>query len=280
MELENTQKPLVRPVISEFTDPVEFVKLMIEFRKKSEKGFSVHAATASLRRVSPSLVSLILARKRKITLDRVEELSKLLMLNAQEKIYFKNWLARLEGGERGEVGAAKQEHQAQHRRKEVGTHLLTDWINAYVKDCFQLPKVQENPQLVYRYLASYAHPKRLDKSMEFLLREGHLRRTLDGKIVVEANLAVTDPKVPSKQIRQFHKGALGVAKTALEMFPPTERMANTLIMPLNEKSYGELLEIIQEFSERLQEFAAHNQETGDRLYQLIVNLSPTGGKVE
>jgi uncharacterized protein (TIGR02147 family) len=280
MELESKEKPLVRPVISEFTDPVDFVRQMIEYRKKTEKGFSVHAATASLRRVSPSLVSLIIARKRKITIDRVEELAKLLQLNAQERIYFKNWLARLEDGEGAEAIPVKPEFQAHNRRKEVGTHILTDWINVYVKDCFQLPKVQENPQLVYRYLASYAHPKRLEKSVEFLLREGHLRRTLDGKIVVEANLAVADPKVPSRQIRQFHKGALGVAKTALEMFPPTERMANTLIMPLNEKSYGELLEIIQEFSEKLQNFAALNQETGDRLYQLIVNLSPTGGKVE
>lgn len=280
MELENKEKPLLRPVISESTDPGDFVKQMIEYRKKTEKGFSVHAATASLRRVSPSLVSLIIARKRKITIDRVEELAKLLQLNAQERIYFKNWLARLEDGEGAEPVPVKPEFQAQNRRKEVGTHILTDWINVYVKDCFQLPKVQENPQLVYRYLASYAHPKRLEKSVEFLLREGHLRRTLDGKIVVEANLAVADPKVPSRQIRQFHKGALGVAKTALEMFPPTERMANTLIMPLNEKSYGELLEIIQEFSEKLQNFAALNQETGDRLYQLIVNLSPTGGKVE
>jgi hypothetical protein len=69
-------------------------------------------------------------------------------------------------------------------------------------------------------------------------------------------------------------------KTALDLFPPSERLANTLIIPLNEKSYGELLEIIQEFSERLQNFAAHNQEAGERLYQLILNLSPTGGKVE
>lgn len=279
MELQQDQQPLNRPIVSDFADPVDFVKSMIEYRKKTEKSFSVHSATASLRRVSPSLVSLIIARKRKITLDRADELAKLLMLNAQEKIYFRNWIARLEGAV-VETTPAKADAQVRHQRKEVETHILTDWINVYVKDCFQLPKVQENPKLVYQYLASFAHPKRLEKSMEFLLREGHLRRTLDGKIVVEANLAVADPKVPSKHIRQFHKGALGVAKTALELFPPTERMANTLIMPLNEKSYGELLEIIQEFSEKLQNFAALNQEAGDRLYQLIVNLSPTGGKVE
>lgn len=274
------QTPIVRPIISDFEDPVEFLKLMIEYRKKTEKSFSVHAVAVTLRRVSPALVSLILSRKRKITLDRVDELSKLVQLNVQEKIYFRNWIARIENAGEEDAQPVKTEHQTRHHRKDVGTHILTDWINVYVKDCFQLPKVQSNPELVHRYLASYAHPKRLEKSIEFLLREGHLRRTLDGKIVVEANLAVADPKVPSKQIRQFHKGALGVAKAAIDLFPSNERMANTLIIPLNEKSYGELTEIIQDFSEKLQEFAAHNQETGDRLYQLIVNLSPTGGKVE
>lgn len=274
------QTPTLRPVISDFEDPVDFLKAMIEYRKKTEKSFSVHAVAVTLRKVSPALVSLILSRKRKITLDRVDELSKLLLLNVQEKIYFRNWITRKETASDEGTASTKTEAPVRHYRKDVGTHILNDWINVYVKDCFQLPKVQSDPELVHRYLASYAHPKRIEKAIEFLLREGHLRRTLDGKIVVEANLAVADPKVPSKKIRQFHKGALGVAKAAIDLFPPQERLANTLIVPLNEKSYGELLEIIQDFSEKLQEFAAHNQETGDRLYQLIVNLSPTGGKVE
>jgi uncharacterized protein (TIGR02147 family) len=280
MEIEKVKESLLRPVISDYEDPVDFLKAMIEFRKKTEKTFSVHAVAATLRKVSPTLVSLILSRKRKITLDRVEELSKLLQLNVQEKIYLKNWVERIEVGASEVVTVATDDQRARHHRKDVGTHILNDWINVYVKDCFQLPKVQSSPELVYRYLSSYAHPKRLEKSIDFLLKEGHLRRTLDGKIVVEATLAVADPKVPSKKIRQFHKGALGVAKAALDLFPPSERLANTLIIPLNEKSYGELLEIMQEFSDRLQNFAAHNQETGERLYQLILNLSPTGGKVE
>jgi uncharacterized protein (TIGR02147 family) len=210
----------------------------------------------------------------------VEELSKLLQLNAQEKIYFKNWIDRKDSGASELLTSGKADLQARHQRKEVGSHILNDWINVYVKDCFQIPKVQRRPELVHRYLSAYAHSKRLEKSIDFLLKEGHLRRTPDGRIVVEANLAVADPKVPNKKIRQFHKGALGIAKTALDLFPPDERLANALIMPLNEKSYGELLEIVQEFSERLQSFAAHNQEPGERLYQLVLNLSPTGGKVE
>lgn len=278
MEVERDPVNITRPPISAFENPVDFLRAMIEFRKKTEKSFSVQSATAFLRKVSPALISLILSKKRKITLDRVDEISKLMQLNVQEKIYFRNWVAKENGEPSVESRTAIE--APRHNRKEVATSILNDWINIYVKDCFQLAKVQENPELVYRYLASHAHPHRIKRAIEFLLREGHLRRTLDGKIVVEANLAVADPQVPSKKIRQFHKGALGVAKAALDLFPPQERIANTLIIPLNEKSYGELVEIIDDFKEKLQDFAAHNQEVGDRLYQLILNLSPTGGKVE
>ncbi|MGZ3748107.1 MAG: TIGR02147 family protein [Pseudobdellovibrionaceae bacterium] len=280
MNTDREQEALHRPNILDFEDPVDFVKAMIDFRKNTEKKFSVLSATSALRKISPTLISLILSRKRKITMDRMEEFSKLLRLNVQEKIYFKNWIEQEGKRDKNTLSTSNHNRQNQHQRKEVGTSLLSDWINVYVKDCFQLPKVQERPELVHRYLASYADQKRVEKSLQFLLKEGHLRRTLEGKIVVESNLAVADPQVPNKKIRQFHKGALGIAKTALELFPPEERLANTLVIPLNEKSYGELLELIYEFSEKLQTFAAQNQEKGDRLYQLILNLSPAGGKIE
>lgn len=275
--------PQVHPSIGDFQDPVAFLKAMIDHRKATEKSFSVLEGTATLRKVSPSLVSLVLKHKRKITLDRCDEFSKLMQLNPREKVYFKSWISRLEqkdesGGNPAAENPSNQD-PSKHR-KEVGTHLLNDWINVYVKDCFQLPKVQKDPQLVHQYLASHAEPQRINKAMEFLLREGYLRRTMDGSIVVETNLAVASSPVPSKKIRQFHKGAFTVAKAALDLFPTEERLANTLIVPLNERSYSELVELIQEFSEKLQEFAANNHEPGERLYQLILNLSPTGGKVE
>ncbi|MBC7371006.1 MAG: TIGR02147 family protein, partial [Bdellovibrionaceae bacterium] len=216
-------------------------------------------------------------KQRKVTIERVDELSKLLQLNPTERNYFKNWIERSGMPE----GSDAKKIEAQSRqRKDVSTHILSDWINVYVKDCFQLPKVQQDPGLVHQYLASYARPQRIQSSIDFLIREGHLRKTLDGKTVVETNLAVANPQVPSKKIRQFHKGALGVAKVAMDLFPVTERVANTLVVPLNDKSYLELTELIREFSEKIQDFAARNDEPGERLYQLIVNLSPTGGKIE
>jgi uncharacterized protein (TIGR02147 family) len=265
-----------RPAIGDFSSPADFLKAMLVYRKQVDASFSVVEATRGLRKLSSSLVSLAISGKRKITLDRADEFAKLMQLNAKERAYFRAWIARTDG----QGGRASLAGELNKRRKEVGTHLLSDWINVYVKDCFQLPAVQKNPTLVHQYLASHAEPQRIQKSIEFLLREGYLRRTLGGETVVETNLAVATTEVPSKKIRQFHKGALGVAKASMDLFPPDERLANTLIIPLNKKSYAELNELIQDFAEKLQEFAANNQEPGERLYQLILNLSPTGGKVE
>lgn len=270
-----------RPSIGDFQDPVEFLKAMLEFRKQTDKTFTVVQATRGLRKISPSLVSLVLNRKRKMTFDRADEFAKVMGLNIREKIYFRNWLARIEGmPASANLKAQTESGPKRKEREEVGAHLLNDWINVYVKDCFQIEAVQKNPDLVYQYLASHAEPQRIKKALAFLLREGYLRRTLEGHIVVETNLATATTQLPSKKIRQFHIGAFSIAKSAMDLFPPEERLANTLIVPLNPKSYGELVELIQEFSEKLQDFAALNQQPGERLYQLIVNLSPTGGKIE
>jgi uncharacterized protein (TIGR02147 family) len=271
-----------RPVIGRYDSPAEFVRDMLRHRKATEKGFSVHQATRSLRRISPALVSLVIQKKRSLTLDRVEEFARLLQLNASEKIFFRNWVALLEDKDFNENSSGAHAHVHVHARarKDVGVGILSDWLNVYIKDFFQIAKVRENPELIGKQLLPVATPKRVARAIEFLLREGYLRRTIDGKIVVETRLTVAEPRLPSRRIRQFHKGALGLAKLALDLYPKEERLANTLLIPLDEKGHADLMELIAEFAEKLKDFAARKAEEGNRLYQLIINLSPVGRKLE
>lgn len=265
-----------RPSISEYSEPAAFVRDMIRFRKQSESGFSVHRATESLRRVSPALVSLVMRNKRALTLDRADEFSRLLNLNSTEKIFFRNWIGGISHKDSVETSTTGMQS-----RKTAGISILSDWINLYVKDFFQIPSVQHNPTLIEKQLLSVVSAKRVRKAIDFLLREGHLRKTLRGAIVIDTTLSVTDPGVPHRKIRQLHKGALALARLAIDLYSSQERLANTLIVPLNEKRYAELLELFDEFAERLQEFAAKSDgEDGNRLYQVLLNLSPVGGKLE
>lgn len=268
-------KTLDRPTISAYSDPAEFVRDMIQYRKKTERSFSVHRATRALRRVSPALVSLVIQKKRTLTLDRADEFARLLDLNASEKYFFRNWVGQMSGKD-----FLDDQPKSEQSRKVAGVSILNDWINLYVKDLFLIPKIQKDPRLVEQQLRQVTTSRRISKAMDFLLREGHLRRTLEGNVVIETNLTTTEPGAPSRKIRQFHKGALGVAKQALDLYPVNERLANTMIVAVDEDRHAQLLELLKEFGERLQDFAAVHVENPDRLYQLVINLSPVGGKLE
>ncbi|MCB0408240.1 MAG: TIGR02147 family protein [Bdellovibrionales bacterium] len=266
---------LSRPQISEYQDAVSYLAEMLQFRKKTESSFSVANACQRLRRVSPTLISLILQKKRRITTDRVHELAKLMNLNATEKKYFLHWI---EGTNKShqEIASFFPENK-NTKRKDAHISILSDWINIYVKDLFQIPEFQDNPDLIYKALASVASPQRIDKSIRFLLSEGYLKTAINGKLVVDTELVVADPRISSDKIRKFHKGALLLAKQAIDVVPPNKRLANSLIIPLNDESYEGLLEIIDEFTEKLKDFAERPAQSGDQLYQLIINLSPVGG---
>lgn len=272
MELE-----VQRPQLSEYEDPVTYLTDMLEFRKSTERGFSVANHCQRLRRVSPTLISLIRQRKRRITPDRVNELAKLMNLTAEEKKYFQHrieWLCREDDALSGSFSPPT----ATHKRREVSTSILNDWINIYVKDLFQIPEYQRHPQKIYTTLASIASPTRIEKSVNFLLREGHLKKNLQGEIVVNENLSVADPRMPSEKIRKFHKGTLQFARQAIDTVPPEKRMANCLIVPLDTKAYDELMDLIDEFAEKLKKFAEREVHEGDQLHQMILNVSPIGGR--
>ncbi len=273
MEITKAQN-IERPVMANFDHPVDFLKAMVTYLRRTDSEFTIVKATQNLRKVSPALVTLVLQKKRQLTIDRIDEFAKLFKLSVTEKTYLRLWIEKRQSHEAG----INEKPNTQKNRKEVSPHILKDWINVYVKDCFQIPAVQEDPQLVFRQLANLAQPNRIQKAINFLLKEGHLRKTLDGKIVTETPLTVTDPQVTTEKIRKFHAGALSVAKSALESHPASERYANTFIMPVDEVHYQELIQHIQEFAEKMKDFAS--QTKGHRLYQLIINVSPTGGKFE
>ncbi len=267
----------LRPIIGDYQDPAQFLKDMIEYRKRTEKSFSVMRATESLRKISSALVTLVVQRKRKMTVDRADEFAKLMNLTSAEKIYFKNWL-KLE--EQPDDIKNQQVESKRKNKKEFSLSLLNDWLNVYVKDTFRLESVQKNPHLLYKELGAIASRARIDKSLKFLLKEGYLRKTVDGRIVVETSLTTSEALPPGQKIRAFHKAALSIARQNMDLFPVHERFANTLVLDLTPERYQELTEMIREFSKNLQDFAAVEHAYGDRLYQILINLSPTGGRVE
>lgn len=268
-----------RPKIFDYQDPAEFVRAMIRYRKESVAGFTVAAACHGLHRCSPALLSNIMAGKRRVTEDRVDAIAKVLGLNFRERYYFKEWI-RGNSAPATEPEALHPTKGAPLKRRRVSSFLLNDWIHPYVKDALGLDPVQGQAEKLYAVLGGIASRPRIDQSIKFLLKHGHIRRNLEGRLVVNDELAVMGDADADRKIRRFHRQSLEIAKQGLELYPVQERLAQALLLPLDDQRYHEVLDLVQEFADKLRTFAENNAQGGSRLYQLILHLTPSGGSHE
>ena len=147
-----------------------------------------------------------------------------------------------------------------------------------MKDAFRFPNIPEKSKRTIRSFSRHRPSKKNRPKLRFLLRYGFLRKTGDGRIIEDFPVHVAEPGKANQRIRNFHKAALKIARSGIEQYDVTERFANASVIPLNPKAYEQLTEIISNFSNELKTFAETNKSEDGRLYQIIVNVTPTGGK--
>lgn len=282
---DNTSMSIERPQIENFTSPAEYLQQMIRYLKSSGIKFTVSDACKKIPRLSPGLVTLCAQGKRTITPERAPLFCTLLGLSMRERQQFIDWVRSLHHAEisppefytptpqSAPIGSTER-----RARKYASSHLLYDWLNVFVKDAFQLPEIVKDPELVFKSLSSLASRSRIQKSLNFLLFHGYLRRSQDGSIVLADDHVSVESGLPTQKIRDFHKAALKVARDGIEKYSPDQRMALSLTVPTSEDSLMRLRDLLSTFGERLQEFCEEEaQRTGtssNQLHQVTLSLVP------
>lgn len=265
-----------RPVLFNYEDLNAFVRDMIAFRKQEDSDFTVAKYCEGFERCSTALVSSIATGKRKLTFDRVPEMAILLGLSARERFHLKERVSRNKGKAK-EKGKDSSAQPVNPKRQRSSAFLLKNWLHPFVKDAVRLEAVKKNRNAIFELLGGIASKARIQQSLKFLLLHGYLRLNQDGQWVESEVLNVLGDRDASAKIRQFHKKTLDIARDGIEVYPMEERLAQALLLPLDEESYAELLEVIKEFAEKIQTFSETHQKHNRRLYQLILHLTPTGG---
>jgi hypothetical protein len=79
-----------------------------------------------------------------------------------------------------EVGAAVKDDSVNRnrgRKRSVQNHLLQDWLNVYVRDVAKLMDFEPDPTQLFHTLGGIASSQRIERPLQFLLREGFLCKT-------------------------------------------------------------------------------------------------------
>lgn len=274
----------IRPVIFDYGEIHEYVTDMLEWRRRNFPEFSVRQVTKSLVGCSPTLVTQVSKGQRDLTRERIDEFAVVLNLSPQEKAYLEQWVVR----QKRDLLQRKNNRRGQYvtgvdrvpaRKREAANHLLTDWVNVYVKDACRLRAFEPNPKVIHRILGGIVPLKRIRRSLNFLFKEGFLRKTLDGKIVESTPVTATTDDIPDQKLRIFHKRALDIAKRGIDLFPLSERRAAAVVLPVDQNTLPLLRDLLRDFHERMTRFAEEHTTDSERLYQVLINLTPIGGKI-
>src|SRR5471030_1537929 len=135
---------------------------MLEWRKKEDSNFSIRQELGQIRGLSPSLVSQVIRKSRRVTRDRSAAFAKLLSLNRQETLLFDRWIAL----ERMPFDAEKSKSEVLlPRKREAQNHLFKNWLNVYVKDASLLKDFKPDPKYLERRLGNIADAQRIKNSL-------------------------------------------------------------------------------------------------------------------
>ncbi|MBM4252150.1 MAG: TIGR02147 family protein [Deltaproteobacteria bacterium] len=264
-----------RPQLHLFESIGAYLTAMAEYRRSVDPSFSVAKACRGEYRCSPALVSLVLAGKRPLTLDRLNNFCHIFGLNVQERLQLK---LMLEDGSKPVAEPHEEPRKTLGRRRRVSSAILKDWLNPYVKDAIRLESVRRSGvRGLFSELVHIANEHRIEKAVKFLRHHGYIKVNESGQLVESEPLAVVPDAQFDAHVRKFHANALKIAQLGLTHANADERLAQAMILPLDAKRYVELVGIIRRFSEELQSFTEHHADADKRLYQLILHLTPTGG---
>lgn len=255
-----------RPVPTDYRTIADFLKAMDRWRRTSG-GPSLRAATAGVRRCSPSLVSQVMTGKRRLTVDRLDAFAKVFGLDGAEKQALRRWIESEESGK-------AEERKPRGTRLKNSNHVFSHWTYPIVKDAVTLRGCNVDSDYIAERLGGVADKTQVERALKFLLREGYLRRTLDGRIVENDAVVSTTDEVPSAAIRAFHRKALEIARDAIPKHPVERRQSATVTIALTEADFRELKQMAKDFYERVLAFAEEHPEPGDELYLFTMHLVP------
>lgn len=263
-----------RPVVYDYGQPHEFLsKLFLYY--KSNSSFSLRQRTAKVGLCSQSLVSQIIQGKRKLTRDNLSEIAEIFKLTKFEI----DFLDKKISAKFHKMDIEKSLNLASEPRLPKN-HLLSDWVNPYIKDIVILKGFSLDTETIYSMLQGFIPISKIKKSVDFLFKEGFWRKTITGEVVLDEAAVTTTNGIANEKIRIFHTKALETALVGLKTLPVDKRKASTVLISVDNSKMDELRGIIDIFQKQLLEFIEKNPSGQDSLVQITTHLTPIGRSYE
>lgn len=267
-------------MIYEYDNSIHFLKSALQKKAAINSSYSLRAFAKKLG-LSPGALSLILNRKKKLSVERAYEVARALELNAEESDYFMA-LIQLEG-------AKSEAMKMQYLEKVKGLNprlvdsvnlkqtilslehfkLISNWYGLAVLELLSA----KNTEWTAKSIAKKMDLSKIEAelTLERLLKLELIEEKANGSYVRAADTVMITSQVPSDAIRKYYEDVHEKSLKSVREQAPSEKVIGAQVFAFDPEQLEEVRKLTDDYLNSLNELAAKG-ENKTEVYQAITNI--------
>jgi len=260
-----------------YTDYRKYLGDFYEFKKQSTRGYSFRMFSKVAGFSSPNYLKLVIEGQRNISADGTEKFIKALRLDGPMEDYFRA-LVRMNQAKADsdkEHWFAELKKLTPHAKKRLlgaeEHQYLSNWLYPVLREMIAFGDFSDDPYWLARRLNAQVSVAEVSAALQFLLKEGFIEKTPEGRYVAKDNMVVTSDEIKSLSIRNYHRQMLAQAEATLESLAMAEREFGALTMALPETAIEELKYRLKAFRQETHKWAM--QAAANAESEVVIQLN-------
>lgn len=249
------------------------------WHKSKTYGFSYRSMAESLGFTSPNFLKLVIDGERNLGKESLEKVTQGIGFNKQEAEYF----SYLVFFAQAKNGIDKNYYYGLLASLRSNLNILNlvpeqyEYFNKWYHPAIRELVAGKSEPLDYTALSNLFRNKvsvsQIKKSVAILIRLGLLHLNLDGVYEHSSSLLNTENELKTFAIRHYHTDVLGIAQTALNEIPPSQRENSHATIKISQEGFLKIKKRIQTFREEILQLAAEDHDVND-VYHVNLQLYP------
>ncbi|MAE57395.1 MAG: hypothetical protein CME69_00860 [Halobacteriovorax sp.] len=267
-----------QPNIYKYHDHIKYISDMIEYIKMNKTGVNMKTLSQSLK-ITPSYLSMIIARKREITFSLVSRLSNEFSLSKVEADFFET-LIKFNQEEDDQLKSQYYEkikkfkkYNSFHKEETKLHNYLSSWLNVAIREMTALEEFSSDPKWIQKKLTHNVNLNDIKKSLSFLEANGYIQKDESDKYFCPDQRVNCHDKIYSNALATFHREFLALAGDSITKTPSTQRQLKGHCMAFNKNNYEEAKDILNEALEKIANLD-NSTEEGESVYFVELALFP------
>lgn len=268
------------PNIFHYLDYRHYLEHFLAAKKLLHPNYSYRVFCAKAGLSSRSFLSMVLQKKRDISLKSLDGFCWAFEFKKKERKYFET-LVKFNQTLKPALKKNYYEELLSQLSKHRGTELrtgqyafLSTWYAPVILEIIGLEGFNDDPNWICQKLNHLITPKQAKDTLGLLGRLGLVSLTNDGHYVLTQKYFDTPDEVAEVAAYDFHNNMLAKAQESLARHEMRERQITGITSAMSQAQFEQVQEIIRECEDRIVQELEKSQEKGERVYQIQFQLFP------